>query len=154
MVGRHLHDLHPSMIIPFQVVILPLISTFRDVGASSDQYAAVYSGYCFAYCGFGGAMTVFILTGYQKAFRTIWKKPQLSTDVHRRTFFRIIFRYCASSQPLNSERYVDLNDYLLPSCGERKSGSKSTFCSSVLYRIYVQTVGLDSYCCLLLILPC
>lgn len=50
-----------SMIIPFQVVMLPLISTFRDVG----QFVGLsllqsIPGIVFAYCGFGGAMTVFI----------------------------------------------------------------------------------------------
>ena len=56
-----------SMIIPFQVVMLPLISTFRDV----SQFIGIsmlqsIPGIVFAYCGFGGAMTVFILTGFIK----------------------------------------------------------------------------------------
>lgn len=35
-----------SMIIPFQVVMLPLISTFREVGNCRAFFAAVYSWYC------------------------------------------------------------------------------------------------------------
>ena len=56
-----------SMIIPFQVVMLPLISTFRDVGKFVGiSMLQSIPGIVFAYCGFGGAMTVFILTGFIK----------------------------------------------------------------------------------------
>ena len=56
-----------SMIIPFQVVMLPLISTFRDVGKFIGiSMLQSIPGIVFAYCGFGGAMTVFILTGFIK----------------------------------------------------------------------------------------
>ena len=56
-----------SMTIPFQVVMLPLVSTFRDVGKflGINMLQSV-PGIVFAYCGFGGAMTVFILTGFIK----------------------------------------------------------------------------------------
>ena len=56
-----------SMIIPFQVVMLPLISTFRDAGNFLGiSMLQSYPGIVFAYLGFGGAMTVFILTGFIK----------------------------------------------------------------------------------------
>ena len=56
-----------SMIIPFQVVMLPLISTFRDVGKFIGiPMLQSVPGIVFAYLGFGGAMTVFILTGFIK----------------------------------------------------------------------------------------
>ena len=56
-----------SMIIPFQVVMLPLVSTFRDAGNFVGlKMLETIPGIVFAYCGFGGAMTVFILTGFIK----------------------------------------------------------------------------------------
>ena len=56
-----------SMTIPFQVVMLPLISTFRDVGSFLGiNMLQSIPGIVFAYLGFGGAMTVFILTGFIK----------------------------------------------------------------------------------------
>ena len=56
-----------SMIIPFQVVMLPLISTFRDAGKFAGiSLLQSIPGIIFAYLGFGGAMTVFILTGFIK----------------------------------------------------------------------------------------
>ena len=50
-----------------QVVMLPLVSTFRDTGKFVG-IAMLQSvpGIVFAYCGFGGAMTVFILVGFIK----------------------------------------------------------------------------------------
>ena len=57
-----------SMIIPFQVVMLPLISTFRDVGKFVGiSMLQSIPGIVFAYCGFGGAMTVCILTEIGRA---------------------------------------------------------------------------------------
>ena len=54
-----------SMIIPFQVVMLPLISTFRDVGKFLEiTMLQSFPGIVFAYLGFGGVMTVFILNGF------------------------------------------------------------------------------------------
>ena len=62
-----------SMIIPFQVVMLPLISTFRDVGKFVGiSMLQSIPGIVFAYCGFGGAMTVFILTGFIKGLNGMW----------------------------------------------------------------------------------
>ena len=56
-----------SMTIPFQVVMLPLVSTFRDVGKFLGiNMLQSIPGIVFAYCGFGGAMTVFNLTGFIK----------------------------------------------------------------------------------------
>ena len=56
-----------SMVIPFQVVMLPLLSTFRDVGNFLGiKMLQSYKGIIFAYMGFGGAMSVFILHGFIK----------------------------------------------------------------------------------------
>ena len=56
-----------SMTIPFQVVMLPLVSTFRDVGKFLGiSMLQSIPGIIFAYCGFGGAMTELILSGFIK----------------------------------------------------------------------------------------
>ena len=79
-----------SMIIPFQVVMLPLISTFRDVGdfVGISMLQSI-PGIVFAYCGFGGAMTVFILTGFIKN-----KKQQVLTDALRKGCSSALFSLC------------------------------------------------------------
>jgi raffinose/stachyose/melibiose transport system permease protein len=108
-----------SMIIPFQVVMLPLISTFRDVGKFTGiQMLQTIPGIIFAYCGFGGAMTVFILTGFIKGIPySLEEAASIDGCPPEGIFFRIIF-------PLLKPVIVTVtilngmwiwNDYLLPS---------------------------------------
>jgi len=108
-----------SMIIPFQVVMLPLITTFRDVGKFTGvQMLQTIPGIVFAYCGFGGAMTVFILTGFIKGIPySLEEAASIDGCPPEGIFFRIIF-------PLLKPVIVTVtilngmwiwNDYLLPS---------------------------------------
>ena len=108
-----------SMIIPFQVVMLPLIATFREVGnfVGLSMNRSI-PGLIFAYCGFGGAMTVFILTGFIKGIPyELEEAAAIDGCSPEGTFFRIIF-------PLLKPTIVTVtilngmwiwNDYLLPS---------------------------------------
>ena len=108
-----------SMIIPFQVVMLPLIATFREVGKFVGlSMNGSLGGLIFAYCGFGGAMTVFILTGFIKGIPyELEEAAAIDGCSPEGTFFRIIF-------PLLKPTIVTVtilngmwiwNDYLLPS---------------------------------------
>ena len=108
-----------SMIIPFQVVMLPLIATFREVGKFVGLgMNGTIPGLIFAYCGFGGAMTVFILTGFIKGIPyELEEAAAIDGCSPEGTFFRIIF-------PLLKPTIVTVtilngmwiwNDYLLPS---------------------------------------
>jgi len=108
-----------SMIIPFQVVMLSLISTFRDTGKfiGIDMLQSI-PGIVFAYLGFGGAMTVFILTGFIKGIPyELEEAAAIDGCSPEGTFFRIIF-------PLLKPVVVTVsilngmwiwNDFLLPS---------------------------------------
>lgn len=108
-----------SMIIPFQVVMLPLISTFRDAGNFLGiSMLQSYPGIIFAYLGFGGAMTVFILTGFIKGIPyELEEAAAIDGCSPEGTFFKIVF-------PLLKPVEVTVtilngmwirNDYLLPS---------------------------------------
>lgn len=108
-----------SMVIPFQVVMLPLLSTFRDVGNFLGiQMLQSYKGIIFAYLGFGGAMSVFILHGFIKGIPfELEEAAWIDGCSPEGTFFRIIF-------PLLKPVLVTTtilnglwiwNDYLLPS---------------------------------------
>ena len=108
-----------SMIIPFQVVMLPLIATFREVGKFVGLgMNGTLPGLIFAYLGFGGAMTVFILTGFIKGIPyELEEAAAIDGCSPEGTFFRIIF-------PLLKPTIVTVtilngmwiwNDYLLPS---------------------------------------
>lgn len=108
-----------SMIIPFQAVMLALISTFRDAGNFIGiPMLRSIPGTIFAYCGFGGAMTVFILTGFIKGIPyELEEAASIDGCSPEAVFFRIIF-------PLLKPVIVTVtilngmwiwNDYLLPS---------------------------------------
>lgn len=119
-----------SMTIPFQVVMLPLISTFRDVGKFLGiSMLQSIPGIVFAYCGFGGAMTVFILTGFIKGIPyELEEAASIDGCSPEGTFFRIIF-------PLLKPVIVTVtilngmwiwNDYLLPSLMLGQNGKVKT----------------------------
>lgn len=108
-----------SMIIPFQVVMLPLIATFREVGNFAGlSMNGSLPGLIFAYLGFGGAMTVFILTGMVKTVPfDLEEAASIDGCSYEGIYFRIIF-------PLLKPSIVTVtilngmwiwNDYLLPS---------------------------------------
>ena len=119
-----------SMIIPFQVVMLPLISTFRDVGSFVGlSMLQSIPGIVFAYCGFGGAMTVFILTGMVKTVPyDLEEAASIDGCSYEGIYFRIIF-------PLLKPSIVTVtilngmwiwNDYLLPSLMLGQNGRVKT----------------------------
>ena len=119
-----------SMIIPFQVVMLPLISTFRDVGNFVGlSLLQSIPGIVFAYCGFGGAMTVFILTGMVKTVPyDLEEAASIDGCSYEGIYFRIIF-------PLLKPSIVTVtilngmwiwNDYLLPSLMLGQNGRVKT----------------------------
>jgi len=119
-----------SMIIPFQVVMLPLISTFRDVGKFVGiSMLQSFTGIVFAYLGFGGAMTVFILTGFIKTVPlALEEAASIDGCSPEGTFFRIII-------PLLKPPIVTVtilngmwiwNDYLLPSLMLGQNGKVKT----------------------------
>lgn len=119
-----------SMIIPFQAVMLALISTFRDAGNFIGiPMLRSIPGTIFAYCGFGGAMTVFILTGFIKGIPyELEEAASIDGCTPEAVFFRIIF-------PLLKPVIVTVtilngmwiwNDYLLPSLLLGSSSSVKT----------------------------
>lgn len=82
-----------AMVIPFQVVMLPLLSTFRNISNFLGiQMLQSYQGVIFAYLGFGGSMSVFILHGFIKGIpRELEEAAWIDGCSPEGTFFRIIF---------------------------------------------------------------
>ena len=148
-----------SMIIPFQVVMLPLISTFRDVGKFIGiSMLQSIPGIVFAYCGFGGAMTVFILTGFIKGVPyDLEEAAAIDGCSPEGTFFKIIF-------PLLSPVIMTVtilngmwiwNDYLLPSLMLGQNGKVKTLPVAVQAFVgsYVKQWDLILTAALLAIIP-
>ena len=119
-----------SMTIPFQVVMLPLISTFRDVGNFLGiQMLQSIPGIVFAYMGFGGAMTVFILTGFIKGIPyELEEAAAIDGCSPEGTFFRIIFpmlKPTITTVTVLNGMWI-WNDYLLPSLMLGQNGKVKT----------------------------
>lgn len=119
-----------SMIIPFQVVMLPMISTFRDVGnfVGLPMLQSI-PGIVFAYCGFGGAMTVFILTGMVKTVPyDLEEAASIDGCSYEGIYFRIVFpllRPSVVTVTILNGMWI-WNDYLLPSLMLGQNGKVKT----------------------------
>ena len=119
-----------SMIIPFQVVMLPLISTFRDVGKFIGfPMLQSVPGIVFAYLGFGGAMTVFILVGFIKGVPfDLEEAASIDGCSPEQTFFRIILpllKPVITTVTILNGMWI-WNDYLLPSMMLGQNGKVMT----------------------------
>lgn len=108
-----------AMVIPFQVVMLPLLSTFRETSSFLGiQLLQSYKGLIFAYLGFGGSMSVFILHGFIKGVPyELEEAAWIDGCSPEGTFFRIIFPLLKPIQVtvLILNGIWIWNDYLLPS---------------------------------------
>jgi raffinose/stachyose/melibiose transport system permease protein len=148
-----------SMIIPFQVVMLPLLSTFRDVGkfVGINMLQSVH-GILFAYLGFGGAMTVFILTGFIKGIPyELEEAAAIDGCSPEGTFFKIIFpllRPVITTVTILNGMWI-WNDYLLPSLMLGQNGKIKTLPVAVQAFVgsYVKQWDLILSAALLAILP-
>ena len=107
-----------AMVIPFQVVMFPLITWFRDLGNFLHiPMLRSYPGIIFAYLGFGESMTIFIFHGFIKSVPLeLEEAADIDGCTRAGTFFRIVL-------PLLQPVFVTVlvlnglwiwNDYLLP----------------------------------------
>ncbi len=148
-----------SMIIPFQVVMLPLISTFREAGnfIGIPMLMSV-QGIVFAYLGFGGAMTVFILNGFIKGIPyDLEEAASIDGCSPEQTFFRVIFPLLTpviTTVTILNGMWI-WNDYLLPSLMLGRSGDIKTLPIAVQAFVgsYVKQWNLILTGALLAILP-
>ena len=148
-----------SMIIPFQVVMLPLISTFRDVGKFIGiPMLKSVPGIVFAYLGFGGAMTVFILVGFIKGIPfDLEEAASIDGCSPEQVFFKIIFPLLTpviTTVSILNGMWI-WNDYLLPSMMLGQNGPVKTLPVAVQAFVgsYVKQWNLILAAALLAILP-
>jgi raffinose/stachyose/melibiose transport system permease protein len=108
-----------AMIIPFQVVMLPLLSTFREISEFTGiSMLQSYKGIVFAYLGFGGSMSVFILHGFIKSIPYSLEEAALIDGCKpEQTFFHVIMPLLKPIQMtvLILNGIWIWNDFLLPS---------------------------------------
>ena len=108
-----------AMVIPFQVVMLPLLSTFRQISSFTGiRMLSSYTGIIIAYLGFGGSMSVFILHGFIKGVPAeLEEAAWIDGCSPEGTFFRVVFPLLKPVQMtvLILNGIWIWNDYLLPS---------------------------------------
>jgi len=148
-----------SMIIPFQVVMLPLISTFRDVGNFVGiPLIQSIPGIVFAYLGFGGAMTVFILNGFIKGIpMELEEAAAIDGCSPEQTFFIVILpllKPVITTVTILNGMWI-WNDYLLPSILLQQNGPVKTLPVAVQAFVgsYVKQWNLILGAALLAIIP-
>jgi raffinose/stachyose/melibiose transport system permease protein len=148
-----------SMIIPFQVVMLPLISTFRDVGKFVGiSMLQSIPGIVFAYLGFGGAMTVFILNGFIKGIPfELEEAASIDGCPPEGIFFKVIFPLLTpviTTVTILNGMWI-WNDYLLPSMMLGQNGVVKTLPVAVQAFVgsYVKQWNLILAAALLAIIP-
>ena len=107
-----------AMVIPFQVVMFPLLTWFKSVGDFLHiPLLRSYQGIVFAYLGFGESMSIFIFHGFIKSVPLeLEEAADIDGCSRAGTFFRVVF-------PLLQPVFVTVlvlnglwiwNDYLLP----------------------------------------
>jgi len=133
-----------TMIIPFQAVMLPLLTVFRTIQEITGiQMLQSFWGLIFAYMGFGAPLTIFVLHGFIKNIPfELEQSASIDGCSPAGTFFRIIF-------PLLRPVQVTLlilngiwiwNDFLLPLIMLGLSGRVKTLPVAVqsLYGTYIR----------------
>lgn len=107
-----------AMVIPFQVVMFPLVRWFRTIGeVLGFRLLGTFPGIVFAYLGFGCSMSIFILHGFIKGVPLeLEEAATIDGCSQGATFFKIVL-------PLLRPAFVTVlilngiwiwNDYLLP----------------------------------------
>lgn len=108
-----------AMVIPFQVVMLPILTIFRVIGdVTGIRMLSSYFGIIFAYLGFGGSMSIFVFHGFIKGIPLeLEEAAKIDGCSPEGTFFRIIFPLMRPVQMtvLILNGLWIWNDYLLPS---------------------------------------
>jgi raffinose/stachyose/melibiose transport system permease protein len=107
-----------AMVIPFQIVMFPLLSWFRDIYVLSGiRLLRSYLGIILAYIGFGMSQSIFLFHGFIKGIPLELEEASTIDGCRpSETFYRIIFPIL---RPIHATVLVlngiwIWNDYLLP----------------------------------------
>jgi raffinose/stachyose/melibiose transport system permease protein len=107
-----------SMVIPFQIVMFPLLSWFRQLTVLTGiRLLRTYAGIILAYIGFGMSQSIFLFHGFIKSIpREIEEAATIDGCRPAQTFYQIVFPIL---RPIHATVVVlngiwIWNDYLLP----------------------------------------
>jgi len=119
-----------SMVIPFQIVMLPLVAWFRTIyDVTGFKLLREFSGVYLAYIGFGMAFSIFLFHGFIKSIPAeLEEAAQIDGCTKFGTFYRIVFPIL---KPIHATVAIlngiwIWNDYLLPLLLLSKGGAIMT----------------------------
>lgn len=106
------------MVIPFQIVMFPLLSWFRTVtDVTGIRLLRTYQGIILSYIGFGAPLSIFMFHGFIKSIPLELEEAATIDGCHKhQIFFKIIFPILTPIQAtvLVLNGIWIWNDYLLP----------------------------------------
>lgn len=107
-----------AMVIPFQIVMLPLVTWFRNIFQISGlKLLREYSGIIIAYIGFGASLSIFLYHGFMKGVPLELEEAAEIDGCNKfTTFYKIVFPVL---MPIHATVMIlngiwIWNDYLLP----------------------------------------
>ena len=107
-----------AMVIPFQIVMFPLLSWFREITVLTGiRLLRTYAGIIIAYIGFGASQSIFLFHGFIKSIpQELEEAATIDGCRPAQTFYRIVFPIL---RPIHATVVVlngiwIWNDYLLP----------------------------------------
>ncbi len=107
-----------SMVVPFQIVMFPLLSWFRIVTeATGIRLLRTYPGIILSYLGFGSALSIFMFHGFIKSIPLELEEAATIDGCQRyQIFYKIVFPVLTPIQAtvLVLNGIWIWNDYLLP----------------------------------------
>lgn len=119
-----------SMVIPFQIVMLPLVAWFRTLyDVTGIKLLREFAGMYLAYIGFGASLSIFLYHGFIKGIPLeLEEAAQIDGCSQFATFYRIIFPIL---KPIHATVAIlngmwIWNDYLLPLLILSKGGALMT----------------------------
>ncbi|SLM19871.1 ABC-type transporter, integral membrane subunit [uncultured spirochete] len=120
-----------SMVIPFQIVMFPLLSWFRTVtDVTGIRLLRTYQGIILSYIGFGAPLSIFMFHGFIKSIPLELEEAATIDGCHKhQIFFKIIFPILTPIQAtvLVLNGIWIWNDYLLPLLVLGKGNDVMTF---------------------------
>jgi raffinose/stachyose/melibiose transport system permease protein len=107
-----------AMVIPFQIVMLPLVSWFKNLyDFTGIKFLREYLGMLVAYLGFGSSLSIFLYHGFIKGIPLeLEEAAQIDGCSKFTTFYRVVFPIL---KPIHATVLIlngiwIWNDYLLP----------------------------------------
>ncbi len=120
-----------AMVIPFQIVMLPLVSWFRTIHTAIGlKLLRTYGGIIFAYLGFGMSLSIFMFHGFIKGIPVALEEAATIDGCGKmKTFYLVVtplLRPIHATVAILNGIWV-WNDYLLPLILLGKGGRIQTF---------------------------